>query len=621
MVPSDEQVSVMQSIKTSELSCAFASQRSKLPVHPGFSLRVPAVGVGGGAGFFGLPAVGPGAPATGTGADVAGDQFDLAGNWSTGSAPGSEDIARFAVNQAYDVNWGPTTGDVVVEGLLVQIGSVGFVASGGIGSLTTNTATIGNQSDLRLDGVDLAINGNAQIQGDVTVTGGAIFAIADTAATLGNDVSLTLTDGTATFAGFVNVGNNGPGALVLDTGSITTGISSPNEMEWGSNAAGNAQVDFVNGSTAVLGANTLQLSEFGGTTTVNVSGGSVMRANDILVASAVNAGQAQVTVSGADSVIMQSPEAVLAIGKTAASVIASPRGIDPLPMAQVHVIDQAIWDAGSGGVTVNATGQLTINSGGQFKADAISVVPGSGGVVLGDGGALHAATFTGALTSNGGIIEPWSGNTSGDSIGPLTLVGDATLVDTTVRFELRSDTAFDQVVGDNLITMTGTTQIELPLRDGFRPTPFMAYEVFRADTEISFETLIGPAADQWGVEWGLIHPDLDVLAVVPVVVYTQGDFNLDGRVDLVDLDILGTNWELSDTIWGEGDASGDRITDLIDLDLLGLNWGVGVSEDLPAFDTALAGSGIAVPEPASLAWLTFTGAAIAFRRRRSAEGS
>ncbi len=91
-----------------------------------------------------------------------------------------------------------------------------------------------------------------------------------------------------------------------------------------------------------------------------------------------------------------------------------------------------------------------------------------------------------------------------------------------------------------------------------------------------------------------------------------GDANLDGEVGLLDLDALGASWNAEGAGWSGGDFNGDGTTSLLDLDILGQNWNAGTS-----FEAALAASGIAVPEPASLG-LVLAGAGLLARRRRSA---
>lgn len=89
----------------------------------------------------------------------------------------------------------------------------------------------------------------------------------------------------------------------------------------------------------------------------------------------------------------------------------------------------------------------------------------------------------------------------------------------------------------------------------------------------------------------------------------SADFNQDGTVDLLDLDVLGANWQMAGTPT-TGDANGDGTVDLLDLDLLGSQW-----QQSASFESALAASGIAVPEPAALTLLALGSLMVARRRR------
>ncbi len=89
----------------------------------------------------------------------------------------------------------------------------------------------------------------------------------------------------------------------------------------------------------------------------------------------------------------------------------------------------------------------------------------------------------------------------------------------------------------------------------------------------------------------------------------SADFNQDGSVNLLDLDILGQNWQQAGTS-GTGDANGDGLVNLLDLDLLGQQWGSSAS-----FAAALDASGLSVPEPASAALVLVGGLALVRRRK------
>ncbi len=92
------------------------------------------------------------------------------------------------------------------------------------------------------------------------------------------------------------------------------------------------------------------------------------------------------------------------------------------------------------------------------------------------------------------------------------------------------------------------------------------------------------------------------------------DFNGDGTVDLVDLDILGANWLSGSATNATGDANGDGTVDLVDLDLLGQQWEMSASF-ASASASVFADNGIAVPEPTTIA-LGIAGLGVAMRRRR-----
>ena len=66
-----------------------------------------------------------------------------------------------------------------------------------------------------------------------------------------------------------------------------------------------------------------------------------------------------------------------------------------------------------------------------------------------------------------------------------------------------------------------------------------------------------------------------------------GDANLDGAVDVQDLSILATNWEISTADWAMGDYTGDGNVGVQDLSVLATNWGSGLGATLPEPATAL----------------------------------
>lgn len=54
--------------------------------------------------------------------------------------------------------------------------------------------------------------------------------------------------------------------------------------------------------------------------------------------------------------------------------------------------------------------------------------------------------------------------------------------------------------------------------------------------------------------------------------YIRGDANLDGRVDSIDLNVVGVNWQTNVVGWCSGDFSMDGVVSSVDLNELGVNW-------------------------------------------------
>ena len=99
---------------------------------------------------------------------------------------------------------------------------------------------------------------------------------------------------------------------------------------------------------------------------------------------------------------------------------------------------------------------------------------------------------------------------------------------------------------------------------------------------------------------------LDMDELVHNVLLTEyGDANLDLKVDLLDLDLVGTNFG-STAGWALGNVNDDSVVDLLDLDIIGTNFGF------------VGGASQAVPEPAAMGIVLAGLAMLALRRRRLA---
>lgn len=244
-----------------------------------------------------------------------------------------------------------------------------------------------------------------------------------------------------------------------------------------------------------------------------------------------------------------------------------------------------------------------------------------------------SATFSGDgwMTISGGHVLNFADNASLDTVslnveGSMRLFGSAAGGEATVEnfrqvpggsseFDING---FDGGVNADRLIVNGDANLrgELDLNLSFDPTLYDTYLMIPVAGSIS------TAATHFQTVDGVIYTRSRGLAVtydddgVHVTAAWLGDSNLDGAVDLLDLDTLGTNWLDGNETWTDGDFNGDGLINLIDLDLLGGNWGVGAAMGGMSFSAALAASGISVPEPGSLVLMT-VGATMIGRRRRA----
>jgi hypothetical protein len=199
-------------------------------------------------------------------------------------------------------------------------------------------------------------------------------------------------------------------------------------------------------------------------------------------------------------------------------------------------------------------------------------------IQVGDGGAALGGTDVGPLITDIDLIT-----------GTIFASASPTQVDV-VTFDLARQSTVDttSTVGDSglLATVTFST-VGLSIGQFF--------DILLTGVAGSFDTTVFDGASTLTT----VAPN-GLIVIVPV----PGDFNLDGQVDGLDLNILGDNWQDSPTTFATGDANGDGTTNGLDLNILGENWQFGV----PA-------PGAAIPEPASLALLGI-GAIAMLRRRR-----
>ncbi len=90
-----------------------------------------------------------------------------------------------------------------------------------------------------------------------------------------------------------------------------------------------------------------------------------------------------------------------------------------------------------------------------------------------------------------------------------------------------------------------------------------------------------------------------------------GDANLDGRVDALDLNIIGLNWRAQVESWREGDFNADGRVDANDLNALAINWRKDIFGETALVERAPRAAlalGAVLPDQDSVGRLAKTGA-------------
>ncbi|WP_428386139.1 dockerin type I domain-containing protein [Mucisphaera sp.] len=233
-----------------------------------------------------------------------------------------------------------------------------------------------------------------------------------------------------------------------------------------------------------------------------------------------------------------------------------------------------------------------------FQGISVRAFPGS--VVL-TGEAIDVTYFPGTPSETTLTHQALANLAPGSPISRLNIgaTGDATqdfLGVLAVRGEQFGD--FYVPDGQSITGMVGLSFVGLD-------TPFSERENRRINYAwVEFEIVAPPAGNglgtftitQWAYE---TEYDKPILAGETTNSVIDGDANLDGTVDLIDLSALATNFGTSNgRFWDQGDFNLDGTVDLIDLSLLATNFGTTT-----------------VPEPASAALLTLSMLALTRRTK------
>lgn len=227
--------------------------------------------------------------------------------------------------------------------------------------------------------------------------------------------------------------------------------------------------------------------------------------------------------------------------------------------------------------------------GGALRAGSVS--QGRLGAFSFTGGVLTVGQFNLGLTNDGGTLAPGQG-VGGEGLGVTGVAGDLVLNSGTLAIDLASASEADQLLVGGALTLGG--DLEVNHLDGYDPAG--GSWVIASATNISGAFTSVTAGFVVTLQGG------DLLLSTAFV---PGDANGDGAVDILDLDILSSNFGATGgATLATGDFNGDGNVDILDLDILSSNFGSG------------AGSA-AVPEPTGALLILLGVSSVCLAQRQS----
>ncbi len=466
-------------------------------------------------------------------------------------------------NRLYIGHGGSGTLHITNSGQVVS--ALGYL---GYGSGSQGTAVVSGVGSQWSTGVLFVGNRGA---GVLNISGKSAVSITDAyvgfAAGASGDVAVSGAGSIWNASGRLHIGQSGTGSLTISNGGQVSGTDG--FIGYSSGVTGNVTVQ---GPGAIWTAQRRIYVGYLGNGDIQLSnGGQIITTRDAYIAEQPGS-TGSVTVDGPESLWTNQASVFIGGGSAAAG------GIGELNITN------------GGKVTVADTLQLwahgTLNlTGGTLVAGAIK--NNIGGELNFAGGTLQTDTLTGDLTNTGGTLSP------GHSPGTLIILGNYTQESPgTLLIELDS-AAHDVLAVSGVAELAGILSLDLLHGDAIGLGDTLTI-LTAASVTGRFDTISGMA----------VSPAL-ALAVTysPTMVQITGalpaDANLDGAVNLADLQILGDNWSSTDASWDSGDLNGDGRVNLSDLQLLGDHWGAGGSPDL-SFDQAVERVGVSIPEPSAL---------------------
>ena len=345
----------------------------------------------------------------------------------------AESAGSFTVNAATDLTVS-TTGSITVSGATfsangnVTMDATAFLLSGGSSIFSVasgKTLTLQNGGSLTATGTNLLHNS----QGTVTATGSGSLVNAATGGLVVNGSGSTLNVLAGADATFVSmtVGGSGTSTVLFDgAGSTATGTSNSTSVGNG----GTGLLTFSNGATGALGVVNLATSAASNGTFSILSGADVTASSLMMVDDSIATESGTLTVNGAGS--------SFTINGAGAAFI----GAASLSTAGVNVQNSGVFNTGTGLMTVNATGSISITGGtlnangnttvnGLLTRDATGVLTLAQGKTLtlqnGGDAFLTGSYATGTTAANGGNITATGVGSTFQTSGALTVASGSAL--------------------------------------------------------------------------------------------------------------------------------------------------------------------------------------------------
>lgn len=524
------------------------------------------------------------------------------------TVPSDLNIADVGATGTFNIS-----GNAQVQATTLYVGKFG-AANGTINQTGGAVSSLAAPGEWRIGGAtsaDTAAVGNYNLQAG-TINTSANFQIGAYA-----HGTLTQTGGGVTAGGYLSIGRfaSGVGLYNMSSGNGTLTASAQPYLMVGEAGSGTLLV----GGNSTVNAATLSIGHQGGKGAVTQSGGTINASAGVAFGLNLAAGSGSFTLSGGT---LNTPKIFRGAGTgtfnfnggTLKATAASMTFMQGLTAANVQaggaLIDTGGYDitiaqplSGAGGLTKKGAGNLTLSAAATYSGNT-SVQQGtfsinaalSGGVTVAAGAHLGGSGTIGGAVDLSGDLAP------GNSPGTLHAASAHFRAGSSFTAELAGPSNYDQMSlgGGSVIDPGSTLNVQFP--GGFTPSGGQSFDI------LTFTGNSGHFSSYTGLNLpgGLVLAPFYEPTSLRLIATLPGDANGDGQVTFADFQKLELGFGEAGG-WQEGDFNLDGVVDRLDLQALLGNFGLSVpiAAPLPAQS---------VPEPAMVSF--FAGVLMLRRRRR-----